>query len=343
MSTTPWHEHVLAFECQGVQLVGVLAEPAQVPLSDTGVVIVTGGPQYRAGAHRLFVRLARALAGAGHPALRFDLRGMGDSEGESPGFEHTAPDIGAAIAALLARCANLRHIMLWGLCDGASAALLYLHATHDARVRGLCLANPWVRSARGLARTRVKHYYTRRLLQREFWLKLLRGGVGLGAVRGLLTNLGTVLCRRRAQAGSPLGFEQRMAQAWQIFDGELLLLLSGNDLAAKEFLDRCADDAAWHAALQHPQLRQAGFAQADHTFSGHAASAWVLAQTVQWLQGLPTPRTAPESDLILRTSPPMNNRPDHQRPRNATTHPRPDLPGLRASRPGQTRAAEQQP
>ncbi|WP_298235079.1 hydrolase 1, exosortase A system-associated [uncultured Azohydromonas sp.] len=303
MSVAAWREDALAFDCRGLQLVGVLAGPARAAGSDTGVVIVTGGPQYRAGAHRLFVRLARALAGAGHPVLRFDLRGMGDSEGDFPGFEHTAPDIGAAIEALLARCPQLRRVMLWGLCDGASAALLYLHATRDARVRGLCLANPWVRSAQSLARTHVKHYYARRLLQRGFWLKLLRGGVGLGAVRGLLGNLGTALRRQRGpagQAGAPPGFEQRMAQAWHAFDGELLLLLSGNDFTAREFLERCAGDATWHAALRHPRLAQATLPEADHTFSRAAAADWVLRTTLAWLRA---PQPAPAAPDEFMPSP----------------------------------------
>ena len=46
-----------------------------------GVLIVTGGPQYRAGSHRQFVLLARFLAARGMAVLRFDYRGMGDSEG----------------------------------------------------------------------------------------------------------------------------------------------------------------------------------------------------------------------------------------------------------------------
>ncbi|NML15631.1 hydrolase 1, exosortase A system-associated [Azohydromonas caseinilytica] len=289
-----WQEQALAFDCQGRQLIGVLALP-EVGAVDTGVVIVTGGPQYRAGSHRLFVRLSRALAGAGHAALRFDLRGMGDSEGDFPGFEQLTPDIGAAIDALQARCPQLRRVLLWGLCDGASAALLYLHATRDARVRGLCLLNPWVRSAQSLARTHVKHYYTQRLLQGEFWRKLLRGGVGAAALRGLAGNLRGALGRPRAARGAALSFQQRMAQAWQGFDGALLLLLSGNDYTAKEFLDHAAKDAAWREALAHPGLEQAQCPAADHTFSGTEASQWLLQRTLSWVSALAAPQAGPDA------------------------------------------------
>lgn len=285
-----WDEHALAFDCQGQRLVGVLAVPAGATAAvETGLVIVTGGPQYRAGAHRVFVRLARALAGAGVAALRFDLRGMGDSEGDFPGFEHVAPDIGAAVDALQAHCPGLRRVLLWGLCDGASAALLYLHATRDARVRGLCLLNPWVRSAQSLARTHVKHYYLRRLMQGEFWRKLLRGGVGLKALRGLADNLRGALGRGGggSTAGGDAGassapFQQRMAQAWRGFDGPVLLLLSGEDLTAREFLEHAATAPHWRGLLVRPGVRREDCAGADHTFSSEPACAWLLQRTLAW-------------------------------------------------------------
>ena len=97
---------------------------------------------------------------------------MGDSEGTQRDFEGISSDIGAAVDALLARVMPGTRVVLWGLCDAASAALLFMLETRDRRVAGLALANPWVRSAAGLARTQVKHYYTRRLMQREFWGKL---------------------------------------------------------------------------------------------------------------------------------------------------------------------------
>jgi exosortase A-associated hydrolase 1 len=289
MTPGRWQETALAFDCRGQQLVGVLAQPAGEAASDAGVLIVTGGPQYRAGAHRMFVKLSRALAGAGHAALRFDLRGMGDSEGDFPGFESITPDIGTAVDALLAAAPQVRRVLLWGLCDGASAALLYLHETRDARVRGLCLLNPWVRSQQSLARTHVKHYYARRLLQREFWLKLLRGGIGVQALHGLAANVRSALGRQPAagEPGAPATFQQRMAQAWRGFDGEIQLLLSGReDITAREFLEHAATDAAWRGLLERAGLQRTDCATADHTFSSAEAAAWLLQRTLGWVQAM---------------------------------------------------------
>ena len=250
-------------ECNGETLVAILTRPA-VPM-DTGVVIIVGGPQYRAGSHRQFVVLSRALSAAGYAVLRFDYRGMGDSTGDLHTFENVNSDISTAIDALLIEVPRVRHVVLWGLCDGASAALLYCQATQDARVRGLCLLNPWVRSDASLAKTHVKHYYTQRLRQKEFWVKLVSGQVAWRALAGLVGNLKMALSPQAKQA-SP-AFQDRMAVAWRDFDGPILLLLSGDDYTAREFLELARSRAVWAGALQKNQLTQHLEAGADHTFS----------------------------------------------------------------------------
>ena len=168
-------ERPVLFDCEGERLVGVIAVPEQA--ARVAVLVVVGGPQYRAGSHRQFVRLARALAADGFPAMRFDYRGMGDSTGAARTFEDCRPDIAAAVAALRANCPDVERIVLWGLCDAASAALDYWHEARDPVIAGMVLLNPWVRSETTLAKAHIKHYYGRRLLAKEFWAKLLSGGV----------------------------------------------------------------------------------------------------------------------------------------------------------------------
>ena len=287
-----YQEAATTFSCRGEHVVGIVAFPDTPTL--TGVVVIVGGPQYRAGSHRQFVLLSRALAANGFAVLRFDYRGMGDSKGDLRDFEAVGDDIGAAIDALQAAVPEVKQVALWGLCDGASAALLYCHETADQRVSGLCLLNPWVRSAASLARTQVKHYYTQRLLQREFWLKLLRGGVALRALSGLTGNLRLALTGAKdttdinLYGGPSAAYQSCMAQAWNTFGGKICLILSGDDYTAKEFLEFSSQDEHWRLAMNHPRLRRLDLQQADHTFSGTADRRQVESLTIEWLRAVGT-------------------------------------------------------
>ena len=161
------HETPVLFHCGSDELVGIMHQPTSRPLYLSGVLIVVGGPQYRAGSHRQFVSLARDLAAAGIPAMRFDYRGMGDSSGTPISFEHAEKDIGAAVNLVCHRVKGVQDIFLWGLCDAASANLFY--ALTDKRITGLVLLNPWCRTEVGEAATDLKYYYTRRIFQKEFY------------------------------------------------------------------------------------------------------------------------------------------------------------------------------
>lgn len=292
------NETAHVFEVRGERALAVLSAPPASSAGDTALVVIVGGPQYRAGSHRQFVRLARAAADAGVPALRFDTRGMGDSEGAQRGFEEIADDIAGAIDALQAARPEVRRIGLWGLCGGASAALLYCLTRDDPRVAGLALINPWVRSEVTQARTQVKHYYLQRLREREFWAKLLRGGVAARALPDLLRALWRAVMARRGGApggeGGPGGegaaagpLDQRMLQGWRRFDrGPTLLVLSGQDYTAKEFLETVQLDDAWQARLAAPDVTRLDLPDADHTFSAPDAHDAVERATLGWLAAL---------------------------------------------------------
>jgi exosortase A-associated hydrolase 1 len=276
------NESVLSFSCEGAPLVGILAEPRDTP-AEVGVLIIVGGPQYRVGSHRQFTLLARHLAANGFAALRFDYRSMGDSAGETRDFLGVNADIAAAIEALLAARPALKRVVLWGLCDAASAALLYLDATGDHRVAGVVLVNPWARSAATLAQTHVKHYYWRRLREREFWLKLLRGGVGATALRTLASNLRLArgAGKKTADARS---FQDRMAAGLRAFGGPALLILSGDDYTAREFAGCAASSPAWTGLLKRPTLSLHEMPTADHTFSTIADQDAQCRICLDWLR-----------------------------------------------------------
>lgn len=278
-------EKALAFPCAGDTLYGVLSLPPQP--AARGVLIVVGGPQYRVGSHRQFTLLARELAACGIPVMRFDYRGMGDSQGASRSFEEVDEDLRCAVDQFMQQAPGLREVAIWGLCDAASAALFY--AGRDTRVTGLALVNPWVRTEQGLAKTHLKHYYLRRLAEKEFWLKIGRGRFHPGAAfKSLTGTISQVLAAQRNASASPIGetaaaLPARMLAGLQRFNGRVLLVLSGNDLTAMEFADLIKGSPAWQAALAARGTVRHDLAGANHTFSQRRWRDQLAAWTKDWL------------------------------------------------------------
>lgn len=278
-------EEALSFSVAGERLVGIVAQPDHS--LGCGVLVVVGGPQYRVGSHRQFLLLSRRLAAEGYPVMRFDYRGMGDSSGEARNFETVSEDIGAAIDTFFGASQGAKRVVLWGLCDAASAALMYVQSRLDPRVAGLVLLNPWVRSEASLAQTHIKHYYGQRLLQREFWLKLLSGKMQIvSSIRGLLSS--AVLARGKGLQAERKSrpFQESMADGLRHFPGKALLILSGQDYTAKEFLQFSGTNAAWMGLLDSVKVKRVDFPEADHTFSSALLRSQVENETLRWLRTL---------------------------------------------------------
>jgi len=273
-------EYPISFVCNGHALVGVLHLPSSPP--SVGVLIIVGGPQYRVGSHRQFLSLARQLATSGIAALRFDCRGMGDSEGIFPGFTGIGDDIHAAVDALQSAVPSLRRVVLWGLCDAASAIAFY--AQSDDRVSGIVLLNPWVRTEDSLAQAHVKHYYLQRLADPAFWRKLIRGEFALTrAIGSFAGDLRRTIGARGAPAAGEENLPERMAVGIEKFRGPILLLLSGRDFTAKEFEDAARRSKRWQRILARGEVEQRDFAEADHTFSRRSWRDQVAHWTRVWI------------------------------------------------------------
>ena len=250
-----YDEQAVVFDCAGTQSVGILSLPAGMRSPTTGLLIVVGGPQYRIGSHRLFVRLARRAASEGTPAMRFDYRGMGDStSGEMRGFEDVGDDLKAAVDTFFQQVPSLDRVVLWGLCDGASAACLY--APHDPRVQGLVLVNPWVHTPEGEAVTLLRHYYLKRLADPAFWRKLYRGEVTLRALKVLFSTfkrfVSARLGRLRGQdakqaASKPATLPLRMGGLVSRSGARVAIALSDDDKVAREFEDQALSTEIWQS------------------------------------------------------------------------------------------------
>jgi exosortase A-associated hydrolase 1 len=281
-------DEALSFRCGGDALVGIVSRPRSP--GPRGVLVVVGGPQYRAGSHRQFTLLARHLAGDAIPAMRFDYRGMGDSEGDARDFEDVGDDLRAAVDAFFAAVPSLRDVVLWGLCDGASAIATY--APTDARVAGVVLLNPWVRTTDGIARATLRHYYRARLLDPDFWRKVVRGRFDVAGSLRSLAGLVRAAASPRTDAGDGAGVQpaarealpDRMRAGLRAFGGRVLLVVSGADLTAREFCDLAGADRQWKRLLAAPHVTRRDIDKADHTFSRRAWRDQVAVWTSEWVR-----------------------------------------------------------
>ena len=74
-----------------------------------------------------------------------------------------------------------------------------------------------------------------------------------------------------------------MAAGLLAFNGPTLLILSGNDLTAQEFLQHVKQDPHWQRARARPGVSRVQLPEADHTFSRQAWRSEVERMTLAWL------------------------------------------------------------
>ncbi|MBN8501404.1 MAG: hydrolase 1, exosortase A system-associated, partial [Sphingomonadales bacterium] len=98
------------FICEGSALAGSI----DMANATTGLLIVSGGNEVRSGPWGSQAELADRIAAARFPVMRFDRRGVGDSEGQNGGFTTSAPDLQAAVGAFRAHVPTLRRIVAYG-------------------------------------------------------------------------------------------------------------------------------------------------------------------------------------------------------------------------------------
>ena len=271
----PIQETAFTFSCRQQQLLGIIHQPEQV--YHTGLLVVVGGPQYRVGSHRQFLMLARALADAGIAVMRFDYRAMGDSEGDDVDFEQVGADIQAAIEQFLQRVPQLQGVVLWGLCDAASAILQ--NACFLESVKAQVLLNPWVRTEQTQAKTFVKHYYAKRILQADLWRKVFTGQIQWRSslnhffrALGRLFSKTPVKSQRKDDSAGPidpgLPLPDRMLIGFERGKLPSLFILSGaNDFVAEEFRQVVSASRRWQKELQDQAVVVREIPEANHTFS----------------------------------------------------------------------------
>jgi exosortase A-associated hydrolase 1 len=251
----------LVFDCLASALAATIDDAA----GSTGLLIVTGGNETRAGAFSSQAQLAARVAAAGHPVLRFDRRGVGDSEGVNMGFRHSAEDIAAALAAFRAHCPRLRRVVALGNCDAASALMLSGGAGFD----GLVLSNPWTYEDQADAPpppAAIRARYAAKLRNPRELVRLLTGKVDLVKLaRGLVS--------ASSKGTAPSGLAGEMKAGLARFSGPVRLLIAERDRTGQAFL------AGWDE--RDPRLNRC--TGADHAYSDDASREWLVGQILSAL------------------------------------------------------------
>ncbi len=250
--------------------------------TNIGLLIIVGGPQYHIGAHRQYVHMARHCATQGIAVMRFDYQGVGDSEGLYPGFEYITPDIHCAVYEFLKRTPEIQSVAIWGLCEGASAILLG-GAEHKA-VSHIILANPWVRTESGLAKAFVKHYYLDRLKSQAFWRKIISRKLDIkSTAAGVFSNIKKAFIPPDIQKDDNHPFPERMLSGLREFQGKSLMIMSEQDLVAREFDDLISADKRWQNTITEKISQRDDIPETDHTFSTERWRMKVAESTANWL------------------------------------------------------------
>jgi exosortase A-associated hydrolase 1 len=266
---------MIGFECEGVRLAATLDEGDK----PTGLLIVSGGNEIRSGAHGGQAAMAAHFAALGYPVLRYDRRGIGESEGENGGFEASSPDIAAAVSAFRREVSGLVRLVAFGNCDAATALALH---QQGLGIDALVLANPWVIEAvtegasTPASPAAIRARYWNRLKNPRSLIDLVTGKIDLKKLAGGLA--------KASKSEAPTGLAARLADALVKSTVPAAILIAERDTTALAFM-AAWKDASFAPLRERPGVTLAQCATASHSFADASAKAWLLDRIGYVLRG----------------------------------------------------------
>ena len=260
-------------------LAGVLTDPVEgAPRRREAMLLLNSGIMHHIGTCRLSVKLARAAARAGFPALRFDFSGIGDSgpRRDALRFEDSAPQELAEVMEHLRQSRGTERFVLYGLCSGADMS--YHTALLDPRIVGVVQIDgytykPWQYYAR---------YYGPRLRRPGSWVGFARRG--LARLRGRPP---------RQKEAPPEGLEMPsyvrvIPPKREVADGMQRLADRGVHMfnMYTGIWGYCYPNQFWDAFSGvdfHRRMRVEWLASADHIITGIEEQRYVVKEIAAWL------------------------------------------------------------
>lgn len=267
------NERVLYFGPER-NLLGVLTLPEAPEPGRPAVILLNAGLLHRVGPNRLSVEIARRLAARGHPTLRFDMAGVGDSELGAGGtlyIERSKQDVIDSIDAL-EEIIDAGSFVVMGLCTGAFNA--FRAALVDDRIVGCVLMDGY---SYPTIKSQFEHY-RKRALELDRWKRYLARRLGRapeaeGTVQGDLVVF----------ENEHVPKERFGAELGSLIDRGVQLLLIYTGLGPLRFTYR----RQLHDAFPDIDLDRAAvvrfYPDADHTFTLPGHRARLLADIDAWI------------------------------------------------------------
>lgn len=285
-------EEALTFG-NGTQLSGIYTAPAVEASGKPGVLLLNSGIVHHVGPNRLYVQLARMLARKGHPVLRFDFSGIGDSEKSKDNVRFEVSAVAETRQAMdaLAERSGMDQFGLIGICSGAEIS--FKTALVDERVTGAVLINapqykeePSSELLANIAQRQESHYYWRvALWNKKSWLKLLRGAEYRSIIRALSSKLKDKLgAKKPVVAHDPADVEAFDELTGR--DVRLMLLFSEADWGWDYLHAVMGDRIQEWARVGNPRLETVN--KADHMMTPLASQARTRHLVTDWASHLPT-------------------------------------------------------
>jgi len=252
-------------------LIGIVTDPSESSRTlNTGVILLNPGVVHRVAPGRVYVKIARALAGAGFVVLRFDFSGIGDSavRRDNLPFEKSAVAETQDAIEFLKGTREIERFILLGGCSGARVS--FRTACSDRRVVCAIPINFPVSddedSNPDLINQRVAQYYWKfAFFNLKSWIKLFTGKADYSKIFKALRSQ----ARRRLSSERTISSESpQLAEDLNLLGSRgvrLVFLYSENDPRLGELREAGGKGLKRLCELEKIQLEV--IRRADHTFS----------------------------------------------------------------------------
>ena len=196
---------------------GILSGPAVTPDPSLPIVLIANsGSNHRVGPSRLYVLIARELAKYGFRSLRFDIRGLGDSN--TPGsnneneeyINESNDEILMAMQTFGDSYKDNKYVLM-GLCSGAYFSFIAALKMKDVQIIDSILINPltfhWFEGmeydASPAKNFSYWSWYKKAIRDPKSWLKLFRGRINFSTLFGTMVNRLKIVIAGKARRNLP--------------------------------------------------------------------------------------------------------------------------------------------